>query len=234
MKSYEGAQALRGLDLVIPAAAKVVAFIGPSGGGKSTLLRLLGGLEIPERGSIAIDGRELPSERAGLLAHRRAHGYLFQAFNLFPHLCLLDNVTLPLERVHGWGAADARARARECLERLGLADFAARMPAELSGGQQQRGAIARAIAAHPKFLVLDEPTSALDPEMTAEVLAVVEELCAAGQEILMSTHEMGFAKAVAEITVFLAEGQVVEGGAHLFSEAKSERVTRFLSKVMRY
>ncbi len=232
-KCYGSEIALGDVSLKIDEGRSVV-LIGPSGGGKSTLLRLLGGLEVPDAGSVTINGERLGRDARGLQAHRRENGYLFQAFNLFPHMTLRRNVILPLVKVHGWNESDAAQRAEECLERLGLGGQGEKSPGELSGGQQQRGALARAIAARPRLLILDEPTSALDPEMTAEVLAVIEELCAAGQEIVMSTHEMGFAKAVADHVVFLAEGKVVEEGADLFSGAKSEKVRQFLSKVMRY
>jgi polar amino acid transport system ATP-binding protein len=234
VKRYGRLEALDDLDLHVGEGIGVLVFIGPSGGGKSTLLRVLGGLERADGGAVRVGERDLGGLEADLQAHRRENGYLFQAFNLFPHLSLLRNVTLPLERVHGQVPEAARSRAVECLERLGLGGMEEKKPAELSGGQQQRGAIARAIAARPKLLLLDEPTSALDPEMTAEVLAVIEELSAAGQEIVMSTHEMGFAKAVADHAVFLAKGRVVEEGPQLFDQPREEAVVRFLSTVMRY
>jgi polar amino acid transport system ATP-binding protein len=234
VKRYGALAAVDGLDLHIEETVRVLVFIGPSGGGKSTLLRVLGGLERADGGAVRVGERELGGAEADLQAHRRENGYLFQAFNLFPHLNLLRNVTLPLERVHGQAPEEARARGVECLERLGLGGMEEKMPAQLSGGQQQRGAMARAIAARPKLLLLDEPTSALDPEMTAEVLSVIEELSAGGQEIVMSTHEMGFAKAVADHAVFLAQGKVVEEGAQLFGDPREEAVKRFLSTVMRY
>lgn len=234
VKRYGQVAAVDGVDLPLREGVKVLVFIGPSGGGKSTLLRLLGGLESADEGELWVGGRELGQSKADLQAHRRANGYLFQAFNLFPHLSLLRNITLPLEEVHGFSTESARERGFECLERLGLAGLEAKMPATLSGGQQQRGAIARAIASKPQLLLLDEPTSALDPEMTAEVLAVIEELSASGQEIIMSTHEMGFAKAVADHTLFLAEGKIVEEGAGVFSSPQTEVVKRFLATVMKY
>ena len=232
-KAYGAEVALGGVNLVIE-DGRALVLIGPSGGGKSTLLRLLGGLEVPDEGSLSVGGQSVPTDDRGLLAYRQGNGYLFQAFNLFPHMSLLRNIILPLVAVHGWEERAAAARAEECLERLGLGGQGEKTPGQLSGGQQQRGAIARAIAARPSLLILDEPTSALDPEMTAEVLAVIEELCATGQEIVMSTHEMGFAKAVADRVVFLAAGAVVEEGAELFEKAQTEAVQQFLSKVMRY
>ncbi|MEM7147585.1 MAG: ATP-binding cassette domain-containing protein [Verrucomicrobiota bacterium] len=235
VKRYGAHPAVNGVDLSIGEKVRVLVLIGPSGGGKSTLLRILGGLERAEEGAVRVGDREMSgANESELQEHRRENGYLFQAFNLFPHLSLLRNVTLPLEKVHGHEPKAARERGLECLDRLGLGGMGGKMPAELSGGQQQRGGIARALAAKPKLLLLDEPTSALDPEMTAEVLAVIEELSASGQEIIMATHEMGFAKAVADHTLFLAEGKVVEEGADLFESPKEETVRRFLATVMRY
>jgi polar amino acid transport system ATP-binding protein len=234
VKRYGALAAVDGIDLRIEEGVRVLVFIGPSGGGKSTLLRLLGGLEHADEGTVMVGERDVGAPDADLQTHRRENGYLFQSFNLFPHLSLLRNVTLPLEKVHGQTPEAAAARGADCLERLGLGGMEKKMPAQLSGGQQQRGGIARAIAARPKLLLLDEPTSALDPEMTAEVLAVIEELSAAGQEIIMSTHEMGFAKAVADHAVFLAAGKVLEEGAHLFERPQEDAVKRFLSTVMRY
>jgi polar amino acid transport system ATP-binding protein len=235
-KRYGETQALRGIDLKVEDPIRVLALIGPSGGGKSTLLRLLGGLESADAGTVVIDGETLVDDEPALLKHRRSNGYLFQAFNLFPHFTALENVMLPLTEVHGKEKADARATAMNCLERFGLADHATKRPAEMSGGQQQRVALARAIAIRPRLLLLDEPTSALDPEMTAEVLELIEELCRGGQEIVLSTHEMGFAKAVADEVVFLADGQLVERGAaaEIFENPKSGVVENFLSRVMRY
>ena len=235
-KRYGETQALHGIDLRVEDPVRVLALIGPSGGGKSTLLRLLGGLEVSDVGTIFVGGQALARDDAGLLKHRRRNGYLFQAFNLFPHYNALENVMLPLTEVHGKDAATAEETAMNCLERFGLADHAHKRPAEMSGGQQQRVALARAIAIRPQLLLLDEPTSALDPEMTAEVLEVIEELCRGGQQIILSTHEMGFARAVADEVVFLAAGNVVESGTaeQVFESPESEVVCDFLGRVMRY
>jgi polar amino acid transport system ATP-binding protein len=235
-KRYGATHALSDIDLRVEDPVRVLALIGPSGGGKSTLLRLLGGLEVPDAGTVSIAGDMLARDEVGLLAHRRRNGYLFQAFNLFPHFTALKNVMLPLTEVHGQEDAAAKDTAMTCLERFGLADHASKRPAEMSGGQQQRVALARAIAIRPRLLLLDEPTSALDPEMTAEVLEVIEELCRAGQEIILSTHEMGFARAVADEVVFLADGSVVEKGTaeQVFENPESEVVRGFLGRVMRY
>ncbi|BCU77185.1 amino acid ABC transporter ATP-binding protein [Luteolibacter sp. LG18] len=234
-KTYGPHVALNELALEIP-DARVLCLIGPSGGGKSTLLRVLGGLETPDNGSISLLGTPLPHTAAGLLAHRRRNGFLFQQFNLFPHLSALRNLTLPLEEVHDKTPDEARAIAREALDRFGLLAHADKLPSQLSGGQQQRVGIARAIASEPQVLFLDEPTSALDPEMTAEVLELIQELAEEGQNIILSTHEMGFARAVADQVAFLAEGRIVESGppATLFGEPSSALCQRFLSRVMRY
>ena len=227
--------ALDGLDLLVP-GGKVLVLVGPSGGGKSTLLRVLGGLETPDAGEVIIREQALPKTEAALLAYRRRNGFLFQQFNLFPPLTALRNLTLPLEEVHGMAPAAARQTAEEALDRFGLVEHAHKRPAELSGGQQQRVGIARAVAAKPEILFLDEPTSALDPEMTAEVLELIQELAEEGQRIVLSTHEMGFARAVGDMVAFLAAGKVLEAAppAQWFEQPASEQARRFLSKVLRY
>jgi polar amino acid transport system ATP-binding protein len=234
-KRYGEHTALQDLSLEVP-EARVLCLIGPSGGGKSTFLRLLGGLETPSSGHISLLGEALPESSEGLLAHRRRNGFLFQQFNLFPHLTALRNLTLPLEKVHGLSADAALSTARTALDRFGLIDHANKLPAQLSGGQQQRVGIARAIAAGPRILFLDEPTSALDPEMTAEVLELIQELAAEGQNIILSTHEMGFARAVADHVAFLAGGHIEESGppSQVFGNPSSSLCQRFLSRVMRY
>lgn len=234
-KTYGATRALDGLTLSLP-AARVLVLIGPSGGGKSTLLRLLGGLETADAGTVRVNGQALVADPAALQAYRRRNGFLFQQFNLFPHLDARTNITLPLEKVHGHDPAGARAMADQALGRFGLLDHAAKLPAQLSGGQQQRVGIARAIAFSPEILFLDEPTSALDPEMTAEVLELIQELAEAGQDIILSTHEMGFARAVADQVAFVAAGRIEECGppAALFGAPASPLCQRFLSRVMRY
>ncbi len=234
-KRYGTGIALDGLSLAV-GEARVLALIGPSGGGKSTLLRVLGGLETPDAGEVAINGAPLPATAAGLLDYRRRNGFLFQQFNLFPHLDAMRNIALPLEKAHGHAPDEARAMAERALGRFGLLEHAHKLPSQLSGGQQQRVGIARAVARKPEILFLDEPTSALDPEMTAEVLELIQELAEAGQDIMLSTHEMGFAKAVADRVAFIAAGRVAEIASpdELFSGARTEPCRRFLSKVMRY
>lgn len=215
---------------------RVLALIGPSGGGKSTLLRLLGGLEIPTSGQVWLDGERLPSAESDLLSVRRRHGFLFQSFNLFPHLSARENVVLPLVTVHGWDRPRALARAEELSERFELLAHLDKKPGQLSGGQQQRFALVRALAHKPRLLLLDEPTSALDPEMKAEVLEVIGELCHSGQRIVLSTHEMGFARETSDQVIFLSEGRVIEASApeDLFGNPQTKMVRDFLAKVMRW
>ena len=217
----------------------VLALLGPSGGGKSTLLRVIAGLERPESGSVSIDGAPVPlgaMEEAVLRDYRRSLGVVFQAYNLFPHMTALQNVELPLTAVHGVEAPAAKERAREVMERLGLADHAGKMPAQLSGGQRQRVAIARALVAKPRFLLFDEPTSALDPEMTVEVLELIAELRDIGTPMLLVTHEMGFARKIADQVAFLAEGRVLEQrtAGEFFANPQSVEARRFLAKVLAY
>lgn len=234
-KTYGATVALNDLSLSVDQVS-VLVLIGPSGGGKSTLLRVLSGLEVPDEGTVSINREVLGRTPAAQQAFLRRNGFLFQQFNLFPHLTTHRNVTLPLEIVRGLSPQEAKARADEVLERLGLGPHAHKMPAELSGGQQQRAGIARAIATRPEVLFLDEPTSALDPEMTAEVLEVIQELAEAGQDIILSTHEMGFARAVAGQVAFVAGGRIEETAPphRLFESPQTAACQRFLSKVMRY
>ncbi len=235
VKNYGSTRALDGLSLSV-ASARVLVLIGPSGGGKSTLLRVLGGLETPDEGNVKVNGSPLATDPSALQDYRRKNGFLFQQFNLFPHLTALRNITLPLEKVHLHTPAEATAMAETSLARFGLIEHAYKLPAQLSGGQQQRVGIARAVARQPEVLFLDEPTSALDPEMTAEVLELIQELAEAGQDIILSTHEMGFARAVADQVAFVAAGKIEEiaAPAKLFGNAESPLCQRFLSRVMRY
>ena len=214
-----------------------LALIGPSGGGKSTLLRIIAGLETPDAGTVTLDGDAVAfTDEEKLRAHRRRLGVVFQAFNLFPHLTALANITLPLEKVHGLSPAEAEHIARETLGRFQLADHARKKPAQLSGGQKQRVAIARAIAIKPRVLLFDEPTSALDPEMTAEVLDVIEELKNDGRDFLLVTHEMGFARHVADRVAFLAQGRIVEHAPaeELFAAPRSAECRDFLARILKY
>jgi len=232
-KFYGDFQALDDVSLDIH-RGEVVAVIGASGSGKSTLCRTINRLETIQEGTIEIDGELLPEEGRELTRLRAEVGMVFQSFNLFPHRTVLDNITLAPMRVRRQPRAQAQERARELLERVGLADQAFKRPPQLSGGQQQRVAIARALAMDPKIMLFDEPTSALDPEMINEVLDVMKSLAAEGMTMLVVTHEMGFARSVADRVVFMDAGQIVEEAppAQFFSAPDSERARDFLSKVL--
>jgi polar amino acid transport system ATP-binding protein len=212
---------------------EVVALIGPSGSGKSTLLRCLNLLERIDDGQILLGDADISDPRVKVDAVRARFGVVFQNYNLFPHLSVLDNVTLGLRKVHGVARDAAEVRGRELLDRIGLADKASMHPDRLSGGQQQRAAIARAIATDPEVLLLDEITSALDPELVGEVLALVRELGRDGATILMATHEMAFARDVAHRVLFLDGGRIVEQGpaAQIFGKPKEARTREFLARL---
>lgn len=236
VRAFGPHRALDGVSFATHADARVVALLGPSGGGKSTLLRVLGCLLVADQGRVRMDGKELPHSEAGALAERRTNGFVFQGYNLFPHLTALENVALPLRVVHGFDAMRAETRAREMLERLGLIGHEWKRPAELSGGQQQRAAIARALAPKPRLLLLDEPTSALDPVMTGEVLDVIRELAENGQQIVLATHEVSFARQVADWVIFLAHGRVQESvpAPEFFASPRTELAREYLSELARY
>jgi polar amino acid transport system ATP-binding protein len=233
VKRYGAATVLDGIDLDVH-EHEVVVLIGSSGSGKSTLLRCVNLLEEVDDGQVLLDGVDVSDPRVDADVARRAMGVVFQAFNLFPHMSVLDNVTLAPRVVHGVPREVADARARDLLDRVGLADKAGSYPDRLSGGQQQRVAIARALAYEPRLLLLDEITSALDPELVGEVLALVRELAGQGRTILMATHEMGFAKQVADRVCFLDGGRLLESGppARVLGEPTHERTRRFLRRVI--
>ncbi len=235
-KRYGDQAALDRTSFETPADARVIALLGPSGGGKSTLLRVLGCLLTVDEGAIYIDGTRLPNEEAESLVERRKNGFVFQGYNLFPHLSALENIALPLREVHSLDAAAARDRARELLARLGLSGHEHKRPAELSGGQQQRAAIARALAPRPRLLLLDEPTSALDPVMTGEVLDVIGELASEGQHIVLSTHEIAFAREVSDTILFLAEGRALETTPtkKFFTDPETPEARAYLDGLSRY
>lgn len=235
-KRYGGFLALDEASFQTRAEARVVALLGPSGGGKSTLLRVLGGLLLPEGGEVLMDDTPLPHDPDSALETLRSNGFVFQGYNLFPHLSALQNIILPLRAVHGMSEHEAQERAVELLTRLGLAEHRLKRPAELSGGQQQRAAIARALAPRPALLLLDEPTSALDPVMTGEVLDVVRELAEDGQQIVLATHEISFAKKVADWVVFLARGRVEEScaAAQFFGRPTSPLAREYLQGLSKY
>ncbi len=232
-KHYGDFQALKDIDLTVN-RGEVVVVIGPSGSGKSTLCRTINRLETITSGDISIDGKALPSEGKALAALRADVGMVFQSFNLFAHLTVLENVTLGPIKVKGMKRDEAGALAMQLLERVGVAQQAAKLPAQLSGGQQQRVAIARALAMKPKVMLFDEPTSALDPEMINEVLDVMISLAHEGMTMIVVTHEMGFARKAADRVVFMADGQIVEEATpeQFFTTPRSDRAKDFLSKLI--
>jgi general L-amino acid transport system ATP-binding protein len=224
---------LRDIDLRVARGERIV-ICGPSGSGKSTLIRCVNALEEYQEGHLVVDGTELGDDVKAIDAVRRKVGMVFQQFNLFPHLTVLENLTLSPMWVGKLPKKDAEAKAMQQLERVRIADQAAKYPLQLSGGQQQRVAIARALCLTPKIMLFDEPTSALDPEMIKEVLDVMIELAQGGMTMLVVTHEMGFAKAVADSVVFMDEGQIVESSKpdDFFTNPQSERGRDFLSKIL--
>ena len=242
-KSYAGVEVLHGVDLVVePGTVTVV--LGPSGSGKSTLLRSINHLEKVDRGFVALDGELVGYRRKGdklhelqekdVLRQRTRFGFVFQSFNLFPHLTVLDNIVEAPVSAQGRRRSEVEAEARELLTRVGLADRSGAYPRQLSGGQQQRVAIARALAMRPAVLLFDEPTSALDPELVGEVLAVIEDLARSGTTMVVVTHEIGFARRVADQVVFMDAGRVVESGPpeQVLDAPQHDRTRAFLAKVL--
>jgi general L-amino acid transport system ATP-binding protein len=234
-KWFDDFHALRGIDLTVKTREVIVIF-GPSGSGKSTFIRTLNRLEEHQKGDIIIDGIELTHDIRNIEAIRSDVGMVFQQFNLFPHLTALQNVTLGPIWVRRLPKQEADERAMDILERVGIPEQAEKYPAQLSGGQQQRVAIARALAMQPKIMLFDEPTSALDPEMIKEVLDVMQELAESGMTMLVVTHEMGFARGVADRMLFFDEGIVVERGTpdEIFESPKEERTVLFLSQILQH
>ncbi len=232
-KSFGALEVLRGIDLEV-AEHEVIALIGSSGSGKSTLLRCINLIEPIDAGRILIEGDEITAKGVAVDRIRRRIGIVFQAFNLFPHMSVLDNVTLAPRKVLGRPRAEAERDALVLLERFGLAEKARDVPDRLSGGQQQRVAIVRALAMQPDLLLLDEVTSALDPELVAEVLNVIRELAAGGMTMLIATHEMGFARDIANRVCFLDQGRILEQGppAQIFSEPREARTRQFLNRII--
>ena len=232
-KWFGAFQALKDVDLTVARGEKIVV-CGPSGSGKSTLIRLVNGLEVHESGTVIVDGIELGGDVRKIEAIRAEVGMVFQSFNLFPHITVLENLTLAPIWVRRTPKRDAEALAMELLERVRIPEQAGKYPGQLSGGQQQRVAIARALAMRPKVMLFDEPTSALDPEMIKEVLDVMTELAGQGITMLCVTHEMGFAKAVADRVIFMDQGQIVEENTphEFFENPKSDRTKDFLSKIL--
>ncbi|MBK3564203.1 amino acid ABC transporter ATP-binding protein [Streptomyces sp. MBT62] len=238
-KSYGGVEVLKGIDLTVR-RGEVVLVLGPSGGGKSTFLRTLNHLEIPDSGTVTICGERIGYGEKGALrerriaVQRRRTGMVFQQFNLFPNMTALDNVASGPVHVNGVSKAEARVAAGELLAMVGLADKTGSYPAQLSGGQQQRVAIARALAMRPELLLFDEPTSALDPEMVGEVLDVMVRLREEGMTMIVVSHEMGFARAAADRVVFIADGTVVEDKSPdlFFSAPEHARTRQFLDRIL--
>ncbi|MGQ5426380.1 amino acid ABC transporter ATP-binding protein [Thermophilibacter sp. ZX-H3] len=231
-KHYGDLHVLRDVSLTV-ARGEVLVVIGPSGSGKSTLCRTINRLETIDSGEILIEGEPLPQEGRELARMRAELGMVFQQFNLFAHMTILDNVTLGPREVLGQGREEAERYAMELLERVGVGEQAHKVPAQLSGGQQQRAAIARSLAMRPKAMMFDEPTSALDPEMINEVLDVMVELARGGMTMVVVTHEMSFARRVADRVVFMADGQIVEEGSpdEFFDHPKTQRARDFLDSI---
>ena len=233
-KAFGDNVVLDGVDLSV-SRGEVIVIAGPSGSGKSTMLRCVNGLETVDQGEVLFDGEPVTTGKA-LSALRAQIGFVFQQFHLFPHMTVLQNITLAPVKVKGIAADEARATGHQLLERVGIAEKADQFPADLSGGQQQRVAIARALAMDPKLMLFDEPTSALDPEMIREVLDVMRDLAHEGMTMLVVTHEMGFAREVCDRLVFIDGGRIVEEGppAEFFGNAKSERAREFVDKIIHH
>ncbi|MBU6351871.1 MAG: amino acid ABC transporter ATP-binding protein [Chloroflexi bacterium] len=233
-KWYGDFHALKNVSLAVK-RREVVVIIGPSGSGKSTFIRTINRLEEHQSGEIVVDGIPLTHDVRNIEAIRMETGMVFQQFNLFPHLTVLQNITLAPMHVRKIKKAEAEARAMQLLERVGIPEQAPKFPGQLSGGQQQRVAIARALAMQPKIMLFDEPTSALDPEMIREVLEVMEELAESGMTMVVVTHEMGFARGVADRIVFMDSGEIVEIGTpeHFFTDPQHDRTKLFLKQILK-
>lgn len=232
-KSFNNVEVLKGINIEIK-KGEVVVIIGPSGCGKSTFLRTLNLLEEPTSGQITFDGVDITDENTNINLHRRKMGMVFQQFNLFPHMTILKNMTIAPMKLLGLSKLDAEKRAVSMLEKVGLADRANSYPSQLSGGQKQRVAIVRALCMEPQVMLFDEPTSALDPEMVGEVLSVIKDLAKDGMTMAVVTHEMGFAKEVADRVIFIEDGIIMEEGTpqEIFNNPQSPRLRDFLSKVL--
>lgn len=234
-KSFGDHHVLRDVSITLNDCHSL-GILGPSGGGKTTLLRVIAGLIRPENGTVQVNGRVVPSDESRLREYRRCVGMVFQAYNLFPHMSALRNITLPLEKVHRMDPRSAREIAESLLKRFQLTPHMHKMPGQLSGGQKQRIALSRAIAIGPEFLLLDEPTSALDPELTAEVLDMIEELRREDIHLVLVTHNMGFARHVTDYVLFMDDGRILEHGppSRVFERPESHKVTAFFDRVLKY
>ena len=232
-KWYDDFHVLKDIDLIVNKGQKIV-ICGPSGSGKSTMIRCINRLEAHQKGTIVVHGTELTNDLKNIDLIRKNVGMVFQQFNLFPHLTVLDNVTLAPKWVRKMPKADAEIKAQELLEMVGIPEQASKFPGQLSGGQQQRVAIARALAMEPKIMLFDEPTSALDPEMIKEVLDVMKDLALGGMTMMVVTHEMGFAREVADRIIFMESGEIVEVGTpeHFFTDPTEDRTKLFLSQIL--
>lgn len=236
LKKFFGKQQSIGIDHLEVKDCQTLVLIGPSGGGKSTLLKLIAGLHHPDAGTIAVDGQKIIYEENELLQYRRKIGVVFQSWNLFPHLTALQNIVLPLHQVHGHTCEEAAAIGIKLLKQFELGKHADKKPYELSGGQVQRVALIRAIAIQPKLLLLDEPTSALDPLMTSEVLELILELKNEKRDLILVTHHLQFAKRMADRVLFISEGRVLENGTteEVFEHPTSSKAKNYMSKVLTY
>lgn len=232
-KSFGKLHVLKGIDLEVADAEKIV-IIGPSGCGKSTLIRCINLLERPEEGQVIVDGVDMTDKKTNIVKARQHIGMVFQQFNLYPHLSIIDNLTLAPRKIQGLGKVEAEEKAMRYLTRVGLAEKRDAFPVQLSGGQQQRVAIARALTMEPNILLFDEPTSALDPEMIGEVLDVILKLSDEGITMVIVTHEMNFARKIADRVIFMSEGQILEEGPpeEVFDRPIHERTKQFLSKIL--
>jgi len=232
-KTYGRQKALDNLSLRLD-DVRSLAIIGPSGGGKTTLLRILGGLEIPEAGTIQLNGRQVDFDEQQLFEHRKRIALVFQAYNLFPHLTALENITLPMVKTRSRIPGEAHDEAIALLERFGMADHRNKQPRQLSGGQQQRVAIARALALKPELLLFDEPTSALDPEITADILDLINGLRAENRDLILVTHEIGFARHACDHVAFVRNGQIETQGPSetIYDQPGSVEFERFVSRII--
>lgn len=231
IKEYDGQRILDQMNIVLE-DVQVLAFIGPSGSGKSTLLRLIAGLEEFQGGDIAINDRWMSEE--GLEDYRKKVGFVFQDHNLFSHLSIFENIALVLEKVHGKDRSEFEVEVKNLLEFLGLADHHHKLPHQISGGQSQRASIVRALSIKPEIILLDEPTSSLDPILTYEVLHAIKQLVDERKDVVLVTHEIGFAKSVADYVIFMDEGKIVEHGRDILNKPQTETLQNFLDKVLSF